>query len=132
ASGSLSEIHGDILRAAGGIERIFEFLDLKSNLKVPAEVQPLPSPLRGHIQFQNVSFSYPSRPHHKVLQDISFEVSKGETIALVGPSGAGKTTIFNLLMRFYDPVKGQIFIDGISLEDLSLHDLRSAIGLVPQ
>lgn len=132
ASGSLSEIHGDILRAAGGIERIFEFLDLKSSLKVPAKVQFLPSPLKGHLQFQNVSFAYPSRPHHKVLQEVSFELFKGETVALVGPSGAGKTTIFNLLMRFYDPLKGQIFIDGIPLEDLSLHDLRSVIGLVPQ
>lgn len=132
ASGSLSEIHGDILRAAGGIERIFEFLDLKNNLKIPARVQSLPSPLKGHLQFQNVSFSYPSRPHHKVLQDVSFEAYKGEAVALIGPSGAGKTTIFNLLMRFYDPVKGHIFMDGIPLEDLSLHDLRSVIGLVPQ
>jgi ATP-binding cassette subfamily B protein len=132
ASGSLSEIHGDILRAAGGIERIFEFLDLKSSLKVPAKPQALPTPLRGHLQLQNVSFVYPSRPHHKVLQDISFEALKGETVALVGPSGTGKTTIFNLLMRFYDPLKGQIFIDGVPLEDLSLHDLRSVIGLVPQ
>lgn len=132
ASGSLSEIHGDILRAAGGIERIFEFLELHSNLKIPAKVQFLPSHLKGHLQFQNVSFTYPSRPHHKVLHDVSFEIFKGETVALVGPSGAGKTTIFNLLMRFYDPSEGQIFIDGIPLEDLSLHDLRSVIGLVPQ
>jgi ATP-binding cassette subfamily B protein len=132
ASGSLSEIHGDILRAAGGIERIFELLDLKSSLKVPTRVQSLPLPLKGHLQFQNVSFSYPSRLHHRVLQDISFEIFKGETVALVGPSGAGKTTIFNLLMRFYDPLKGQIFIDGIPLEDLSFHNLRSVIGLVPQ
>jgi len=132
ASGSLSEIHGDILRAAGGIERIFEFLDLKSSLKEPSKPQSLPTPLRGHLQFQKVSFSYSSRPNRTVLQDVSFEVTKGETVALVGPSGAGKTTIFNLLMRFYDPVKGQIFIDGVPLEDLSLHDLRSAIGLVPQ
>lgn len=132
ASGSLSEIHGDILRAAGGIERIFEFLDLKSSLKEPSKPQSLPSPLRGHLQFQKVSFAYPSRPDHTVLKDISFEVAKGETVALVGPSGAGKTTIFNLLMRFYDPLAGQIFIDGVPLEDLCLHDLRSVIGLVPQ
>ncbi|MBA3812962.1 MAG: ATP-binding cassette domain-containing protein [Alphaproteobacteria bacterium] len=132
ASGSLSEIHGDILRAAGGIERIFEFLDLRSSLKVLPAPQILPAPLKGHLQFQNVSFAYPSRPNHKVLQDISFEALKGETVALVGPSGTGKTTIFNLLMRFYDPVKGQIFIDGVLLEDLALNDLRSLIGLVPQ
>lgn len=132
ASGSLSEIHGDILRAAGGIERIFEFLELKSTLKAPPKVQSLPRPLKGHLQFQNVDFSYSTRPQRRVLHDLSFEVHRGETVALVGPSGAGKTTIFNLLMRFYDPQKGQIFLDGIPLEDLALHDLRSVIGLVPQ
>lgn len=132
ASGSLSEIHGDILRAAGGVERIFEFLALSSTLKTPATPQALPSPLSGHIQFQNVDFAYPSRSHHLVLKDVSFEATKGETVALTGPSGVGKTTIFNLLMRFYDPLKGHIFMDGISIEDLNLHALRSAIGLVPQ
>lgn len=132
ASGSLSEIHGDILRAAGGVERIFEFLNLQSSLKKVTHPCVLPTPLKGHLEFKNVSFSYPSRPNHKVLQDVSFEVLKGETVALVGSSGAGKTTIFNLLMRFYDPLKGQIFIDGIPVENFSLHCLRSIIGLVPQ
>ncbi|MBY0501574.1 MAG: ATP-binding cassette domain-containing protein [Alphaproteobacteria bacterium] len=132
AAGSLSEIHGDILRAAGGIERMFEFLALNQSLKVAANPQSLPCPLRGHLQFQNVSFSYPSRPHHVVLRDISFEAYKGETIALVGHSGAGKTTIFNLIMRFYDPLNGHIFIDGIPIEDLDPHTLRRVIGLVPQ
>ena len=132
ASGSLSEIHGDILRATGGVERIFEFLAFKSNLKVPVAPQSLPSPLRGHIQFQDVSFSYPSRPHQKVLEDVSFEVFKGEILALTGHSGAGKTTIFNLLMRFYDPLSGQIFLDGAPLENLDPRELRSVIGVVPQ
>lgn len=132
AAGSLSEIHGDILRAAGGVERIFEFLDLKPTLKVPAQSRALLSPLKGHLLFQNVSFAYPLRPHQEVLKDVSFAVSKSETVALIGPSGMGKTTIFNLIMRFYDPLKGQIFLDGIPLQDLSLHALRSVIGLVPQ
>lgn len=131
-AGSLSEIHGDILRAAGGVERIFEFLELKPSLKISYKPQPLPTPLQGHLQLLNVQFAYPSRPHHSVLKDISFEVFKGETVALVGPSGTGKTTIFNLLMRFYDPLKGQIFIDGIPVEDLDPHTLRAAIGIVPQ
>ncbi|MBI2708016.1 MAG: ATP-binding cassette domain-containing protein [Proteobacteria bacterium] len=132
ASGSLSEIHGDILRAAGGIERIFEFLDLKPSLKISASPQSLPSSVHGHIQFMNVSFSYPSRPQPLVLKDVSFEAFKGKVTALVGPSGVGKTTIFNLLMRFYDPLKGQIFLDGLPLEDLDPHALRNVIGLVPQ
>ncbi|MBP9692242.1 MAG: ATP-binding cassette domain-containing protein, partial [Alphaproteobacteria bacterium] len=104
----------------------------KSNLKVPVAPQSLPSPLRGHIQFQDVSFSYPSRPHQKVLEDVSFEVFKGEILALTGHSGAGKTTIFNLLMRFYDPLSGQIFLDGAPLENLDPRELRSVIGVVPQ
>ncbi len=132
ASGSLSEIHGDILRAAGGIERIFEFLELKPSLKISASPQSLPSPVHGHIQFMNVSFAYPSRPQYLVFKDVSFEAFKGKVMALVGPSGAGKTTVFNLLMRFYDPLKGQIFLDGLPLEDLDPHALRNAIGLVPQ
>lgn len=132
ASGSLSECHGDILRAAGGVERIFEFLALTPSLNVPTTPQFLPTPSSGHIQFQNISFAYPSRAQHLVLRDVSFEAKKGETVALVGPSGVGKTTIFNLLMRFYDPLKGHIFMDGIPIEDLNIHELRGAIGLVPQ
>lgn len=132
SASSLSEIHGDILRAAGGTERIFEFLSLKSTLKVPHDPQLLLSPLKGHVQFLNVEFAYPTRPRHRVFKDVSFEVFKGETVALVGPSGVGKTTVFNLLMRFYDPLKGQIFLDGVPIEDLDPHELRSAIGLVPQ
>lgn len=132
AAGSLSEIHGDILRAAGGIERIFEFLALKSSLKIATPPSPLPSPLQGQIQFMSVSFSYPSRPHRLVLKDLSFEAVKGEVVALVGPSGVGKTTVFNLLMRFYDSSKGQILLDKIPLDTLDLPALRSIIGLVPQ
>ncbi|HBG35214.1 MAG TPA: ABC transporter [Holosporales bacterium] len=132
ASGSLSEIHGDILRAAGAVERIFEFLTLKSSLKIPSSPQPLPSPHRGRIEFQKVSFAYPSRPDRKILKEISFDVNRGETVALVGPSGVGKTTIFNLLMRFYDPLEGTIYLDGLPIDKLDLHILRQKIGLVSQ
>jgi ATP-binding cassette subfamily B protein len=132
ASGSLSEIHGDILRAAGGVERIFELLALQPTLKIPEKPQSLPSPLKGHVQFLDVDFAYASRPHHKVLKGVSFDVYKGETVALVGPSGVGKTTVFNLIMRFYDPLEGHVYIDGIPLTDLDPCALRTAIGLVPQ
>ncbi|OJW49055.1 MAG: ABC transporter [Alphaproteobacteria bacterium 41-28] len=132
AAGSLSEVHGDILRAAGGTERIFEFLALKSSLKMPLEPKSLPSPLQGHLQIKDLSFAYPSRPKKPILKNVSFEVFKGETVALVGPSGVGKTTLFNLLMRFYDPMKGQIYIDGIPFDELEAHVSRDLIGLVPQ
>jgi ATP-binding cassette subfamily B protein len=132
ASGSLSEIHGDIMRAAGGVERIFEFLCINSTLPSSDAKQVLSLPSKGHIQFLNISFAYPSRPHSQVLRDVSFEVHKGETVALIGPSGVGKTTIFNLLLRFYDPQKGQIFIDGLPINNLETHCFRSIIGLVPQ
>lgn len=132
SAGSLSEIHGDILRAAGGIERIFEFLALKSSLKVAVSPSSLPSPLQGQIQFKNVSFSYPARPDHLVLKNLSFEALKGEMVALVGPSGVGKTTVFNLLLRFYDPSQGHILLDKIPLDTLNLPTLRNIIGLVPQ
>ena len=132
AAGSLSEIHGDILRAAGAIERIFEFLAIKQSLKVAGSPLPLPSPGEGRIAFQNVSFTYPSRPDRKILKDISFEAHRGETVALVGPSGVGKTTIFNLLLRFYDPSEGKIVLDGLPINKLDIHTLRGQIGLVPQ
>lgn len=131
AAGSLSEIHGDILKAAGGTERIFEFLSL--NPSIPSVISlPLPSPLEGQIQFREVSFAYPSRPHHPVLQGLSFEASRGEIVAISGSSGIGKTTIFNLMMRFYEPLKGAIYLDGISLEKTDVQALRNVIGLVPQ
>lgn len=132
SAGSLSEIHGDILRAAGGVERIFEFLDLNPNLHISQNPKLLPSPLRGHIQFSKVQFSYPTRPNHTILKDVSFEAFKGETLALVGPSGAGKSTIFNLLLRLYDPTAGQILLDEISLKDLDPTQFRNQIGYVPQ
>jgi ATP-binding cassette subfamily B protein len=132
AAGSLSEIHGDILRAAGAIERIFEFLAIKPSLKLVKSPLPLPTPYQGHIEFKNISFTYPSRPDRKILKDISFEVSRGETVALVGPSGVGKTTIFNLLLRFYDPSEGSILLDGLPINKLDIHTLLGQIGLVPQ
>jgi ATP-binding cassette subfamily B protein len=132
ASGSLSEVQGDVMRAAGATERIFEFLALSPLVKAPPNPKSFPSSLQGHVQFVDVDFSYPSRPSHSVFKDVSFQIFKGEQVALVGPSGAGKSTVFALLMRFFDPLKGQILIDGIPIHDLEPHTLRQVIGHVPQ
>lgn len=132
ATGSLSEIHGDLLRASGAAERIVEFLACRPRLVQSPHPVTLPSPFLGCLRFSEVSFAYPSRPQHPVLDQVSFEIRRGETVALTGPSGVGKTTIFNLLLRFYDPNTGKILLNGIDLNDFDLTALRSSIGLVPQ
>ncbi len=130
---ALSEVYGDILRAAGATERLMELLAAQSPISSPAHPQALPPTTAGsRLSLQHVRFSYPSRPGQQALDDVSLDVAAGETIALVGPSGAGKTTVFQLLLRFYDPQAGQILLDGAPIQSLSLHDLRQHIGIVPQ
>lgn len=131
SAGSLSEIHGDIQRAAGAADRIIEFLSFKSKIKLPDRPIYIDN-IQGELFFNHVSFAYPSRPDHQVLDDITLQINPGEMIALVGPSGAGKSTLFNLIMRLYDPSKGQINLDGVDLKDMDPSDFRAEMGLVPQ
>lgn len=129
----LSEVYGDLLRAAGATERLMELLTSRSPIESPARPVALPATRAGSsLELRDVSFRYPSRPQHPSLQHVSLQVQPGETVAIVGPSGAGKTTVFQLLLRFYDVSEGSVSIDGVSVRDTSLHALRQRIGIVPQ
>ncbi|MEO3432904.1 ABC transporter transmembrane domain-containing protein [Inquilinus sp. CAU 1745] len=130
--GALSEVVGDLQRAAGATERLFGLMETPSDITAPASPTRLPTPPRGAIGFDGVSFHYPSRPDQSALEDFTLDIAPGESVALVGPSGAGKTTVFQLLLRFYDPQAGSIRMDGIDIRDADPADLRSRIGLVPQ
>ncbi|RQP25881.1 ABC transporter transmembrane domain-containing protein [Piscinibacter terrae] len=129
----LAEVYGDLLRAAGATERLMELLRARSPITSPANPKPLP-PARGGsaVALRDVNFRYPSRPQHAALSQLTLEVKPGETVALVGPSGAGKSTVFQLLLRFYDVSTGQVTVDGVSVQEASLNDLRHRIGIVPQ
>ncbi len=130
--GALTEVWGEVLRAAGALGRIGDLLDTDPSIRSAQPAQALPKPVRGSIRFEQVEFRYPSRPDRPALHDFTLEVEPGQTIALVGPSGAGKTTVFQLLQRFHDPQSGRILLDGIDLRALALADLRGAFALVPQ
>ncbi|MGY8903502.1 MAG: ABC transporter transmembrane domain-containing protein [Burkholderiales bacterium] len=132
----LGEVYGDLLRAAGATERLMELLGTHSPVQSPATPARLQTAglhsTGSSIAFKTVSFNYPSRPDTPALRDLNLQVRAGETVALVGPSGAGKSTVFQLLLRYYDPQAGAIEIDGVPINQLALHDLRSRIGIVPQ
>ncbi|MDD7970171.1 ABC transporter transmembrane domain-containing protein [Roseinatronobacter alkalisoli] len=130
--GALSEIWSELQRAAGATERLVELLTATDSVQDPADPAPLPRPTRGEVRFENVIFHYPTRPGQQALENVSLTIAAGETVALVGPSGAGKTTILQLLLRFYDPISGQIRIDGQDLRDMARSDFRQALALVPQ
>ena len=132
AMGALSEVVGELQRAAGATERLMELLATDPVIAAPAHAVALPDPPRGEVHFENVTFHYPSRPEQAALADFSLEVRPGETVALVGPSGAGKTTVFQLLLRFYDPASGRVCIDGVGLKRTDPGEARRRVGLVPQ
>ncbi len=132
AVGALSEIWGEVQRAAGATERLVELLGAEDPVMDPGTPVALPRPVRGEIAFENVTFRYPARPEVSALNGVSLRVAPGETVALVGPSGAGKTTILQLLMRFYDPQMGAVRMDGVDLRQMTRGDFRRAIALVPQ
>jgi ATP-binding cassette subfamily B protein len=132
AVGALSEIWGELQRAAGATERLTELLTAQDTLADPAAPLALPRPVRGRITFDDVTFNYPSRPNRSALAGITLDIAPGETVALVGPSGAGKTTVIQLLLRFWDPDSGCVRIDGLDLRDMARADFRQAIALVPQ
>ena len=129
---ALSEIWGELQRAAGATERLVELLNAEDTVSDPMVRIPVARPTTGAIAFEDVSFHYPARPNQAALQGVSFSVQPGETVALVGPSGAGKTTIIQLLLRFYDPLSGHITIDGVALTDMARADFRRELALVPQ
>lgn len=130
--GQLSEVYGEIQLAAGAAERISELLREEPGITSPAKPVEMPKPGKGLVSFRNVTFHYPTRPEANILDDLSFEARPGEVVAIVGPSGAGKTTIFALLQRFYDPQKGTISIDGVALPTADLTQMRNTIATVPQ
>ncbi len=133
AFGALSEVYGDLLRAAGATERLMELLHMRSPIASPD--RPAPAPARNggsRVELVDVEFHYPSRPAQAALSDFSLSVAPGETVALVGASGAGKSTVFQLLLRFYDQERGRIALDGVAIRDMALDELRGRIGIVPQ
>ena len=130
--GALTEIWGELLRAAGATERLVELLATDDSVRDPGRPQALPRPVRGAVAFEGVTFRYPSRPEASALHDFSLRIEPGETVALVGPSGAGKTTVLQMLQRFYDPQEGRVTLDGIDLARMARCDFRRAIALVPQ
>lgn len=132
ALGALSEIWGELQLAAGAAERLTELLVEESDVQSPENPSTLPSPSLGTAAFEDVSFAYPTRPNDRALHGLSLEIKPGETVAIVGASGAGKSTIFGLLMRQYDPQSGRIVIDGVDAKEADLQELRERMAIVPQ
>ena len=128
----LSEVYGELQRAAGASERLLEILATPPGIQAPVSPRALPQPARGELAFEDVTFHYPSRPQAHALAGFSLAVKPGEAVALVGPSGAGKTTVFQLLLRFYDPASGRVAVDGVDAREADPRELRRRIAVVAQ
>jgi ATP-binding cassette, subfamily B, bacterial len=132
SGGAISETIGDLQRASGAAERLAELKAEPPAIAEPTSPKALPRPTQGAVTFSEVSFRYPTRPDALALDRFDLDVAPGETVAIVGPSGAGKTTVFNLLLRFYDPEAGSIRVDGVDVRDLRFADLRRTLAIVSQ
>ncbi len=132
AFGALAEVYGDLVRGSGAAARLTELLSEQPGIAAPQNPVALPLPPQGRIEFDHVRFRYPTRPETSALVDFSLVINPGETVAVVGPSGAGKTTLFQLIQRFYDPESGTVRVDGVALADADPADVRARIAMVPQ
>lgn len=131
--GSFPELYANIQRSLGASERVLDILQEKPEaIEVSEKNRLIENKIVGELRFDKVVFSYPGRRDHKALEEISFDVKSGQKIALVGPSGAGKTTISSLILQFYQPLSGTIYYDGLPAEQYSLTDLRNQVAIVPQ
>ena len=130
--GALAEVYGDVLRGAGAAGRLGELLNEEPGIAAPANPIKMPEPPQGRVTFDHVTFRYPTRPEVSALDDFSLDIRPGETVAVVGPSGAGKTTLFQLIQRFYDPASGTVSIDGVALPATDPAWARARIAMVPQ
>ena len=130
--GQLSEVYGELSQAAGAAERLGEILAAEPIVVAPREPRRLPEPPVGTVTFSDVHFAYPTRTERAALHGLTLKVRPGERVALVGPSGAGKTTVFQLLLRFYDPQSGMVLVDGLPVTDVDPVELRRRMALVPQ
>ncbi|WP_341760093.1 ABC transporter transmembrane domain-containing protein [Candidatus Endowatersipora endosymbiont of Watersipora subatra] len=130
--GALSEVWGELNQITGAAERLSELLTTPSDITIPAAPIPLPFPPLGHLRFDNVSFSYPNRSGHRIIDGLTFSVSSGETLALVGSSGSGKSTVFALALRYYDATSGSVLVDEVPVNAAAPEEVRNRIGLVPQ
>jgi subfamily B ATP-binding cassette protein MsbA len=132
AFGALASFFSAYQEAIGAAERVFEMLEAESPVADPPHPVPLPHPVRGEVQFDRVTFAYRLDAPEATISDLTLRIAPGEVVAVVGPSGAGKTTLASLLPRFWDVQEGAILVDGIDIRQLKLADLRAAIGIVPQ
>ncbi|BDR19918.1 ABC transporter ATP-binding protein/permease [Vibrio sp. STUT-A16] len=132
STATISEVMGELQRAAGATERLIEILQVDSDIKAPSNYLPVRPDMPAEVNFNSVSFNYPSRPNQPAIKELNLTAEQGKVLALVGPSGAGKTTLFELLQRFYDPQQGQVFFGGEDIRQFDPKELRRQMALVPQ